>query len=154
MAVEHRKLTFALLCVIAREQFTEDLGEWSDRIKTRLVRLKLPYPDPPQQLTAAMEAVARTLANQRPPAAPVRRSPAEGDTRPLTHAESVAIMARLGIRGVKTIPAARPMTMREADHWRALRIVAQGITEQRRRCAEAERIAAEANAAKEDEPCR
>jgi hypothetical protein len=98
-------LTFALLCVIAKEQLVADLsidnGEWADRIKDRLVRLQFAYPDPPQQLTAAMEAVERALLKAgrvRVRVLPEAQSPKPKACRPLSHAEAVSILEQLGAR--------------------------------------------------------
>jgi hypothetical protein len=43
-----------------RAVLSVDWFEWAERIKCRLVRLRLNYPDPPQQLTKAMEATHRS----------------------------------------------------------------------------------------------
>lgn len=67
-----REVGWKQLCAIAAHQLeargpfpvwrTEtdpDWFEWAERIKRRLVRLRLHYPDPPQVLTKAMEACHR-----------------------------------------------------------------------------------------------
>ena len=145
MAVEKRKqpLGFSLLCVIAKEQIPEplDYGEWAERIKTRLARLRLPCPDLPTQLTAAMDAVARSLGRQHelPPhvATPIIEA---GPAPPLTHTEAVRVLEHLGARGhVKRMPAVRAMTVRQAECQKAAKILAQGILEQIARCEDAER---------------
>jgi hypothetical protein len=50
-----------------------DWFEWAERIKCRLAQLRIGYPDPPQQLTAAMEAAASAYEKrwgQRPSSVP------------------------------------------------------------------------------------
>jgi hypothetical protein len=60
---------FGQLCVIAKEQRQGDgaisRAEWSARIKDRLVRLRLPYPAYPHDITAAMNAVERAMRATR-----------------------------------------------------------------------------------------
>ena len=61
--------TFAQLCVIVREQMDADPtageAEWAERIKHRLLEVGFDYPASPQQLTAAMEAIAHVLEKAR-----------------------------------------------------------------------------------------
>lgn len=70
------------LCAIASAQLSSDPHvdwfEWAERIKCRLVRLGLGYPDPPQQLTAAMEAAHHVYEKHWGPRriGPPRPSPA------------------------------------------------------------------------------
>jgi hypothetical protein len=63
--MERPPIGWRQLCAITREQIeaepTIDNGEWAERIKERLVRLGFAYPDPPDRLTDAMDAVERAL---------------------------------------------------------------------------------------------
>src|SRR5258708_3184103 len=72
--------TFKQLCVLAREQITAeptiDNFEWTERLKDRLVQLGFAYPDPPQRLTDAMDAVEHALTKvwgPRPSTRPLTR---------------------------------------------------------------------------------
>lgn len=138
---ETREPSWRELCAIALSQIqadpTIDDGEWADRIKWRLIRLGLDYPDPPNVITAAMRAVERTV--QRQPKATISRAESVPD-EPIGRTEAKEIYERLGLGAVlKQIPQVKPLTLRQAECQKAAKIVAQGILEQIQRCEEAER---------------
>jgi hypothetical protein len=87
-----RDVSWRQLCAIATAQLHAagpfpvlqptgrvDWCEWAERIKCRLVRLRLNYPDPPHQLTKAMEAAHRAWQKHAdaPDPPPPRRPPRE-----------------------------------------------------------------------------
>jgi hypothetical protein len=147
-------VAFPLLCVIAKEQLLAepsiDNGEWAERIKVRLVRLRLGYPDPPHRLTDAMDAVEHALAKEgRPRPLPRRLGPAPppADVRPLSHDEARRALAFVGGLGlVKTMPKPRAITRRVVDLHAQSRMVAAAIVASVERCEALERAAADAAA--------
>jgi len=143
-------VSFPQLCVVAKEQLLADpsidYGEWAERIKQRLVHLRLGYPESPHRLTAAMEAVERSLAkDDRPRLTPTPPPPtAPLSVRPLSHEEARRALAQLGALGLlKPMPKARPMSTRIADIHAASRVIAAAIVDSVERCEQLERAAQE-----------
>lgn len=138
---EEREPSWRELCAIALSQIqadpTIDDSEWADRIKWRLIRLGLDYPDPLNVITSVMRAVERTF--QRRPRTQEKAAAGIDDAK-VSRAEAKEILERLGFENtLKPMPNVRLMTLREAERQKAARILAQGILEQIQRCEEAER---------------
>lgn len=141
-------VTFPMLCVLAKEQLLEDPtisnGEWADRVKDRLVRLRLGYPDPPHRMTDALHAVERALAREgrprpRParPGAPSAPPPAIGA---LSHDEAKTALARLGAIGrLRTMPTPAIVPRRVLAAHKAAALVAAELVASIARCEALER---------------
>lgn len=154
------------LCAIGtdllRSDPTIDDFEWAERIKQRLVRLGFAYPDPPHRLTEAMRAVQRALEKSwgpRPSPLPPyqnhstsdRESPQADPPWPKRSGApqgwtSVQLLASRKQRGAGSqsssevvMTPTKPLTVRDADRLKALRIVLQAIDDQLDRCDAAER---------------
>ena len=151
-------VSFPQLCLVAKEQLLTDPsidnGEWAERIKQRLVRLRLGYPEQPHQMTAAMEAVERALAKEgwpRPKPAPRTPSAAPTNIRPLSHDEAQQAIRQYGALGVlKSMPKVPRFTQHQADSLRVIRMLKAAALESETRCRELERIAAAAILAEVD----
>lgn len=142
-------LSFAALCVIAREQIppSRSRAVWAERVKRRLVRLRMPYPERPDQLTAAMDAVDR--ATPATPA-PAVEQPVPAPASPgLTRSEALDALNAIRARGLpirlRVVPPAPLRTVRQAEIHKASTIVALAIVEQVERCEAAERAAEESS---------
>ncbi len=140
-------IAFGHLCVIAREQITNDPeidnAEWKARIKDRLVALGFTYPTELDAIDRALKAVERALAKEgrtRPGPAPAYRPP-QPDARlerPITHDEARRFLAAIGAK-IKTIASVPSLTPHDAARHRASAIVAREIVESIARCEAAER---------------
>jgi hypothetical protein len=133
-----RTVSFSQLCAITRaiieHEPTITDGEWAERIKLRLVRLRLKYLRS-YVLTGAMRAVERVLSRQWGPRLVdgVRQQQSTArpvEQRPLSHDEACAALALLHQRGlltqtlaVKPMPRARVLTQRELERRSVLRQV-------------------------------
>lgn len=143
-------LSFATLCVIAREQIptSRSRSVWAERVKRRLVSLRMPYPERPDQLTAAMDAVERGTP-ATPPPADVDRTGATNGSPGLTRREALDALNALRARGLslplRAVPPTPLRSLRHAEIHKASTIVAQAIVEQVERCEAAERAAEESS---------
>lgn len=165
--VTNRKpIAWRQLCAIAREQITAeptiDDCEWAERIKTRLAVLGFEAVQPPHQLTAAMRAVQRALEKSwgprpvdlppRPPQRTTSLQPQADPPWPRRHQAPQGwtsvpqLLATLKARGggspassEASMTVTRPLTLRQAERLKALKILMQGISEQMDRCAALER---------------
>jgi hypothetical protein len=144
--MQRRTVEWRQLCAIADALIQTDPdiddGEWIERIKLRLVRLRLDPPHDPSQLTSAIRAVERARGQRRPlPEPPRNQAAAPERTSTLPHNVAVAILERLGA-SVPPMPRAHLATVgdvRKAEHRKALRLVAEAIRDQVQRCEDAEK---------------
>jgi len=130
----------------ARVERCESIADLVAAVKARCARLRIPYGR--HELDDAFAAMGDDVCALLVPARtvhPVTPPP----PAPLSHGEAVALLARVRAQcgmpaaAPKVIPAARPLTLREDDRRRALRIVAQAIRDQAQRCDDVERAVPE-----------
>jgi len=124
-------------------------GEWSDRIKDRLVSQRFEYPDYPHAITHAMHAAEHTYERAHGPRpAPIPPSKKTMDPiepgRDLSREEARALLAKIAPAGiVKSMPRVKRISPHRAACVRALRMVASEMRDTIARCEAAERAARE-----------
>jgi hypothetical protein len=118
-----------------RAQAYASFAELVADVKVRCAQLRVPYRhhEIDDALAAMGEKVSSRLVSGDRADRPDRPAPT-----PLTRDEAAAILARLKA-APKVVPAARPVTPREADKRGAARVLAQAILDAVARCEEAER---------------
>lgn len=126
-----------VLSEVLTEQKLEDFSDILDEAKRRCSRRRIEV-----HVTPFHAAVARVVPRFpfSPPAEHAELYDVGRRGEPFTRSEAAGILAKLNAaRLVKHMPEAKPMTLRQAERGKALRILAQGILLQVERCEEAER---------------
>jgi len=128
--LDRKPVGWPQLCAIAKGQIEAEPSiensEWSERIKTRLLRLGFTYPEEPSAINRAMAAVERAMSKrwgprQAPPPLHVP-SPEPQSPPPLTPAEAQAAFQRFALHTMlKAMPSEDQPSATEAQirAWRA-----------------------------------
>lgn len=126
-----------LLSSVIQDMPTAEFVDIVEEAKKRCVQAKIRLH--PERFHAAVSRVNDRIAF-RPPERSRELYQVAKEGQPLTKAEAAGILARLGGGCLmKHMPEVKPITTRQAECMRALRIVMEGIADQIERCDEAER---------------